>query len=53
MLEKDDLTDGEIHQECSLEDGRETRHESWSVKFLFVFERYDFSETCVLSASQA
>ena len=33
-LEKVEMIDGEIHQECSLEDSWKTRKESWPVHFL-------------------
>ena len=45
MLEKDDLTDVELHHQEGLpKDSLKTRHESWPVKFLSSAERYDFSE---------
>ena len=41
-LEKVELMDGEIHQECSLEDSRKSRHGSWPVDFFVLIENMMF-----------
>ena len=42
--ERVELIDGDIHQECSLEDSWKARHESWPVDIFVLNVKHDFSE---------